>query len=168
MKTFANVLTPATYQRCVSKLGEAKSEQAWGSSQLFWTEDLKAGVPGNTSMMSLDDELSKAVLDDVGMLFPKAERVVMQLYIWHPFSGIAPHRDGDNRFGATIYLNHSWPAHAGGLFVWWEDETDPIMKAVCPTRNMMILNDENQEHMVTQVSPYIRQPRYTIQIWGIK
>ena len=168
MKILDNVLTPPTYKKCANKLQELMLQKVWGVSRLGWDKGLLKGVSGDTSMTLLDDELAAVVLDEIGMHLPKADELMMQFYIWHPYSGIAPHNDGSFEFGATIYLNHSWPTEAGGLFVWWEDETDLVMKAICPSKNMMVLNDEKQRHMVTQVSPYIQEPRCTIQIWGMK
>ena len=49
----------------------------------------------------------------------------------------------------------------------WEDRKNPgLMKALCPQRNVMVLNDKKEEHFISQVSPYTPEPRFTIQIWG--
>ena len=55
----------------------------------------------------------------------------------------------------------------GGLFVWKDDNSD-IMKAIAPQKNMMILNDEKQHHLVTSISPLSQEFRITIQIWTTK
>ena len=55
----------------------------------------------------------------------------------------------------------------GGLFVWKDDDSD-IMKAIAPQKNMMVLNDEKQHHLVTSISPLSKEFRVTLQIWTHK
>ena len=81
-------------------------------------------------------------------------------------SGIACHSDECYESGATIYLN-DWNMNFGGLFVWKDDNSD-IMKAIVPQKNMMVLNDEKQNHIVTSVSSLSKGYRLTIQIWTKK
>ena len=38
--------------------------------------------------------------------------------------------------------------------------------ALLPNCNTMVLNDNHESHMVTPLSPYSTDFRYTIQIWG--
>ena len=49
-----------------------------------------------------------------------------------------------------------------------EEKTDYTFKAICPKQNMMIVNDTAELHTVTTISPYITNPRFSIQIWGME
>ena len=56
----------------------------------------------------------------------------------------------------------------GDSWVMWEDDISKergVTNALWPKKNMMVLNDEKEEHWVTTVSP-LAPLRCTLQIWG--
>jgi hypothetical protein len=55
-----------------------------------------------------------------------------------------------------------------GVFLYKDKEkTGPEWTALLPEHNTMVVNDNKEQHMVTAVSPYSTDLRYTIQIWGV-
>ena len=42
------------------------------------------------------------------------------------------------------------------------------MRALSPSKNTLVLNDEKEVHFVTTISPECPQYRVTLQIWGKK
>ncbi|AMO43037.1 hypothetical protein R1080702_023 [Cyanophage S-RIM32] len=83
-------------------------------------------------------------------------------------SGIAIHEDKSHFFGATIYLNKVWYTNAGGIFLYETEETKTtgIMNAIVPQKNLMVVNDKHERHLVTPVSFNVPEFRFTMQIWG--
>jgi|TARA_R110001592_G_scaffold11657_10_gene57201 hypothetical protein len=155
------VLTEEVLLDCENFLENSLGENVWAVSELFWDDSLKIGVTGNVTMTNLPAELRHSVLrciDPHVLPYAKAE---VQLYVWHKNSGISMH-DDNGRYGCTIYLNREWDINWGGIFIWNDGEE---LRALNPTYNMMVLNAENEDHMVTMVSPYSDDFRYSLQIW---
>ena len=71
------------------------------------------------------------------------------------------------KFGATIYLNPEWELDNGGIFVWKPHSTEDFLhNAILPQRNMMVLSDEEEKHLVTPLNFDAKSMRFTLQIWG--
>ena len=155
------VLTEEVLLDCENFLEDSLGENVWAVSELFWDDSLKVGDTGVVTMTNLPAELRHSVLRCIdSYVLPYAEAEV-QLYVWHKNSGISMH-DDNGRYGCTIYLNKEWDINWGGIFIWNDGEE---LKALNPTYNMMVLNAENEDHMVTTVSPYSDDFRYSLQIW---
>ena len=113
--------------------------------------------------------MRERILVEIGPLIPECEKYILQYYVWQQHSGIAVHDDSDKVFGATIYLNDTWQLENGGIFLYKEKEKPASAhewSALIPNNNTMVVNDNQEKHMVTSVSPYSTDLRYTIQIWG--
>ena len=164
MKIYHEVLPKPLLQECIDEVLKLMWERCWGSSMIRWDPVLKKGITGDSIHTYIPDETKTKIVESVKEYFPPGSKYDMQYFIWLPNSGIAQHDDTAHEYGATIYLNRTWDKNMGGFFLW--DDGDPvIMKAVSPKSNMMVVNDSNQMHMVTPVSPLAPNPRCTIQIW---
>jgi Rps23 Pro-64 3,4-dihydroxylase Tpa1-like proline 4-hydroxylase len=151
-------------KECSSELDKLMKERCWGSSTLRWHPNLKKGIIGDSIHTYVSEETKNKIIKSVSKYFPAGSKYHMQYYVWLQNAGISSHNDGQHGYGATIYLNHIWDKNHGGIFIW--DDGDPlIMKAIVPKRNMMVINDSHEEHMVTPVSALTEYPRCSIQIW---
>ena len=168
MKLFDNVLSDELLQEIRGEIHKAVPEHKWTSS-FAWPHDLTFGIVGTSLQCLIEDEVKEKILDQIQHLLPKCEKYHMQYYLWLPNSGIAVHNDYGKVFGATIYLNEQWHSDQGGIFIYKKSATvnDPEWTALLPKHNTMILNDIQEHHMVTPVSPYSPDVRTTIQIWGL-
>ena len=92
-----------------------------------------------------------------------ARPVVCQICAWHRGSSIPWHGDGHAAFSATLHLR-DWDAQHGGLF-FWRDPNGSLQVAE-PARNRCVIVDQQEEHMVSQVTYDAPGPRFTLQIWG--
>tara|TARA_B100002019_G_scaffold166579_1_gene144010 strand:- start:610 stop:1113 length:504 start_codon:yes stop_codon:yes gene_type:complete len=164
MKIYQDVLPNTVLEECCFELTTLTKQRCWGSSTLRWDPDIKKGVVGDSLHTYVPENTKKKIIKSISRYFPDGSKYDMQYFVWLQNAGISKHNDSAHAYGVTIYLNYDWDKNFGGVFLW--DDGDPIvMKAVVPKRNMMIINDCNQEHMVTPVSPLTDHPRYTIQIW---
>ena len=69
------------------------------------------------------------------------------------------------KFGATLYLNDVWDLNWGGIFVWKPNDSN-TMKAIAPTHNTLVVNDESELHFVTPISYNTDTFRVTMQIFA--
>lgn len=156
----------------------------WGASTLVWQETLTDGILGTCLMKNLSLPLSDQIEYYIKEHVPPfiSGSLSYMCHCWLPSSGIGVHNDPHVKWAATIYLNKEWPLNAGGWFLWNESKKrktsrfssknlnfnpeEKMWKAMSPTRNVMIINDKHEDHLVTPVSPFIKNNyRYSIQIW---
>ena len=166
MKIYNNVLTTNTIQKVWDEINQSRGENNWRVSTLFWGPDIKKGILGSTTCKEVSANLAEIIEGEIKHLLPSYGKLVQQIYAWLPASGISAHTDGKKKFGMTIYLNNNWQLDYGGLFV-WEDKESNELKVRMPEFNSMVLNDNEELHLVTPVafnSPVIR---HTLQIWGL-
>ena len=163
MKFYDDVLSDDIITWINREREELKHKQAWCCSELFWNDDIKTGVTGICAASYVNSELYYAILTHIESYLPEHDELFIQHYIWFSGSGISMHDDSNYKFGATIYLNETWDMAYGGIFIWQDGDE---YKAVCPKKNMLAVNDDHTNHMVTSVSDLSSEPRYTIQIWG--
>ena len=167
MKLFNNVLTENLLSDIRMDISEAHDEEAWKSS-FAWRYGLTTGFFSNCLSHSIEGEMKERILVEIGSFLPKCEEYILQYYVWQQHSGIAVHDDSGKVFGATIYLNDTWQPENGGIFLYKDKEKPgPEWTALLPEHNTMVINDNKEKHMVTSVSPYTTDLRYTIQIWGV-
>ena len=105
------------------------------------------------------------IINEIQDYFVETMKLSLQYCIWQVNSGINLHNDHLHDVGATIYLNETWDASNGGIFLWKDNDSD-IYKGLVPKQNTMIINNQNQQHLVTSINHYPNKFRYTIQIWG--
>jgi hypothetical protein len=166
LKIYKNVLSVETLDQIKRETIEKFHQQCWSPSSLFWEKNLLEGIQGDCLSTMASDDLHKNIIDEIKHILPKCSKTIVQHYVWAKNSGIAVHNDGGFFFGATIYMNASWDINHGGIFLWKESEGSEY-KVILPEFNTLVLNDEQQNHIVTPVSAYCNEPRITIQIWGV-
>ena len=167
MRIINEALNEELFQKCKEELKNKFKERCWASSLVTWQPQLKQGICGSCMVANVSDELGELIHEEIRPYLPEHETIRCNFHLWQPLSGIAEHNDGHRNFGATIYLNEEWPPNAGGWFVWEDEETrqSGIHKALIPTRNMMVLNDNHEKHWVTSIAATPPDNRCSIQIW---
>ena len=167
MKLHKNVLNTETISLFRKELTTNLNRKCWAVSSLFWPENILIGIQGSCVVSNLSKDLENKIIDDIKELLPPYRELVIQCYVWGKNSGISKHDDPAYKFGGTIYMNEKWDIDYGGIFL-WALNGEQEYRAIIPEYNHMIINDKRELHMVTPVSPYIKEPRITIQIWGLE
>ena len=167
MRIINEALNEELFRKCKEELKSKFRERCWSSSLVNWQPQLTQGITGSCMLANVSDELSELIHEEIRPYLPEHETIRCNFHLWQPLSGIAEHNDGHRKFGATIYLNDEWHPNAGGWFVWEDEETKQsgIHKALVPTRNMMVLNDNQEKHWVTSIAATPPDNRCSIQIW---
>ena len=165
MKIFKNVLNQETLQRCDQELAYLMDKPVWRCSDQFWQDQIQVGVSGVCTSTFASPELTEMVAACIRPYAPAVENITVQHYIWHRGSGISTHNDWVYKFAGTIYLNPTWNIDYGGIFLWTDHETNQL-NALSPEYNMMVLNTEKENHLVTHMSMMAPEKRITLQIWG--
>lgn len=172
MKIYTDVLSQEVLHECCKELSAKTSQNVWGSSTATWHDDIKShccGIVNYTDVpYNLALKLNDALYGQYFSPYKPATEIIYQFYIWNKLSSINVHDDKKYSFGATLYLNN-WKVDWGGLFVWKDkdEKKDYFHKALCPKKNMLVVNDNNESHTVTSISPYAPDCRFSIQIWGV-
>jgi hypothetical protein len=165
MKLYKNVLTANTLSLINRELTNfLEQRDKWTCSNFLWQPNIKINISGATMISSISEGIAEMILEDLEDILPKMNHKKLQYYVWTPNSGISSHSDALYKFGATIYLNDIWDINDGGIFLYQHDGDD--WRAHVPTFNTMMINDNGTLHMVTPVSPFAKNNRYTIQIFG--
>jgi hypothetical protein len=166
MKIYNNVLTDETIQKIRNETNQTRGDCVWRSSVLSWVGEIQRGILASVACKDVSPELAESIESQIKHLLPPHDELYQQIYVWPRASGISAHNDGNKKFGATIYLNHDWELDFGGLFVWKEKETEEL-KVRMPEYNSMVLNDDEELHLVTPVAFNCMALRHTVQIWGM-
>jgi len=168
MKFYQDFLSESEFNICYNELLNKLQSDSWKYTKVTWaSQEVTEGTTGCV----LSSEVSKTVFDIIYNKFSQLieitenSKISICYYIWQANSGLALHDDGNHKVAGTIYFNENWNPNYGGMFIWKESLDDIIFKGISPTKNMFILNDEQQLHMVTPISPNSPDLRVTIQIW---
>jgi len=165
MEIVRNVLSDKLYLLLLFELESKYKEDVWSSSTIIWNEDIKKSIFGSTLITQVSKELNIQISEEIKKYLPEHDDLKCQFYIWQHNSGISSHNDGNYKFGAKIYLNEFWNLDDGGFFIWVDKDTEDL-KVLSPQKNMMVVNSNNEEHLVTPVAANTKNLRHTIQIWG--
>jgi hypothetical protein len=87
----------------------------------------------------------------------------IMLYYWTRFSYIPWHNDRTYDAALTIYLNDDWDRNYGGYFL-YNDENENEIKAICPNRNLGVIQYNQVHHCTTPVN-FNGGIRYTLQVF---
>lgn len=165
MKIYNNVLQQSTIEEIFKETRNAHRTAEWAFSTLAWSTDIQVGAMAATACKPVSEELATAIEGQIQQYLPEYTELKSQIYLWPRGSSISCHDDAHCKFGATIYLNSHWHVDYGGLFV-WQDNASKEWKVRFPEFNTMVLNDEQEPHLVTPVSYASMEMRHTVQIWG--
>ena len=167
MKIYENVLTLKTLNRCLTEYNSVRSEGIWKNSSVFWDDKIRQGVLGTVIHGSVPEDLSKELDKELDKYFP-SERKEYQYFVWNTLAALSTHDDAPYAWAATLYLNTEWDADCGGMLLWKDKREKEKHKwsAVCPTQNLLVLNDEHEDHLVTPIAFSAKEERVSIQIWG--
>jgi len=171
MKIFNDVLSPELIEKIFSEIKSNLATPSWAASVLFWDKTIMTNV-GATVLQTPARQNGEEIHEQAKQFFPehlKKYKAYVHYYIWTKGSSISLHQDSKYSYGVTIYLNKEWIIDEGGIFMWKDKkEKSDYYKAYIPKYNSMILNDEDEKHLVTPVNPFSRSLRMTIQIFGKK
>lgn len=166
MKIYNDVLNNETIQAVRVETDKAFSEDTWRLAAFSWPAYLRVGLLTGPGCRVVSPELASSIEGQIKHLLPSYEKLGQQIYVWPPGSGIAVHNDGNYKFGVTIYLNDTWDLNYGGLFIWGDKATSEL-KVRMPEFNSLVLNDDEEQHLVTPVALGSPVLRHTLQIWGL-
>ena len=167
MKLYKDVLRETTLHLINRELTNfMESGENWTCSNFKWKSNVKVNIAGTTMTARVSEGIVQLILDDLKDILPPISHTDMMYFVWTPNSGISTHNDAMYKFGATIYLNDLWDINDGGIFMYHVKDSE--WSAHVPTFNTMMINDDKNLHMVTPVSPFARNNRYTLQIFGDK
>ena len=144
---------------------EFKQTEIWKSSTLAWEPMIKQGIFGSTLVAGCSVKTTQDIFESVRPHIPLVDEFSASYYLWQPMSGISIHNDDKYAFSATIYLNNNWKPNYGGWFI-WKDKTAGEWKTILPKENLMVVNLDNEDHLVTIIPPEHGLLRKTIQIRG--
>lgn len=170
MKIVENAISDELNHVCVEKIREMVQNSVWTGSHFTWEMNLVKGIPASClSSNQIDSEIQEWILTEVMQHCPSEGGVSIHFNVWQPLTALNWHDDADYTFGATIYLNEEWDIDNGGIFLYQEkeDEGTNHIKALVPKKNTMVINDKKEFHAVTPVAYEIKEPRLSIQIFGI-
>ena len=166
MQVQRNVLKSTTVDLILKEIDNGKKKNVWRPASLLWHRNLLSTYSGECLTRNLNPNLVKDIIKDIQPFLPEYSTAHVSMNMWLKGSGITFHNDANYAFGATIYLNKKWNPDHGGIFIW---EVSPRQyRGVCPEFNTMILNNLGQHHQVTAISPYAKENRISIQIFGEK
>lgn len=170
MKIYTEVLSEKLLTLCKDDLLKQQMKPIWKSSCLVWDHNLLDNIDGSCLSSEITDiTITNLLTSELSIAFANYnyDKLIYQYYIWDSYSGISPHNDEKFKFGSTLYLNSNLVID-GGLFVWKDKESpDNCYQCLNPQENVMVVNDDNEIHFVTPVSPHATKYRCTIQIWGV-
>jgi len=165
MKIFNDVLSENLIQEISKEVRDKIQSNSWGTSEIFWEPFLRLNSTGTVLISDCSEQIQKLVLSELKDTLPEYSEVFVKYHLWQKGSAISCHLDSNYKFGATLYLNDVWHVNWGGIFVWRPNDSD-IMKAIAPTHNTLVLNDESELHFVTPISYNTNNFRVTIQIFA--
>ena len=163
MKIVKDILPKELFDACVENFRSKLDTDCWSSSNFAWKPFLRQGIHGSTVSTDVPKTFADEIEKHIKPHAPEFSKLTCRYNVWQPGSGIGIHSDEHHLFGATIYLNEYWHPNAGGWFIWMDGDE---FKAVLPDPNLLVLNDCNENHLVTTVAHDVPEYRYTIQIWG--
>ncbi len=165
MKIFKDAISDETWKACIDELNANLFDKGWKVSNLAWPTRSRVGIDGTVLIKAVSKELRFLLLEDLKEYLPYCNSFAINMHVWMPNSGVATHNDSEHKYGATIYLNQNWYADLGGIFVWWDKNTNE-MRGLVPECKTLVLNDEHEDHLVTIVSTHAPEPRISIQIFA--
>jgi len=180
MKIIKNSLSPELSQSCLDEIKNLQNDYNWRSSTICWPDSIKIGISGSCLIANINKNFNNKIIDEVKQYLPELlDDITTMFYIWQPNSGMSRHLDSAYKFAATIYLNPYWNIEWGGNFLYYSkcrvdsttSEEDYMYdhenwKIIVPENRTMVINTNKMLHMVTPISPFCPELRYTIQIFG--
>jgi len=181
MKIIKNVLSDDLAKLCLNEIVKLQDDSVWSSSKFYWPESIQIGISGSCLVTKADENIKNQILEQIQSYFPKtSDDFSVMFYIWQPCSGMSKHLDSAYKFAATIYLNPYWNIEWGGNFLYynktnidWNTPENEYMydhdnwKLIVPEYRTMVINTDKMLHMVTPISSFVPELRYTIQIFAL-
>ena len=165
MQIVNNALSKNLLNKTTQEILTLQKEKVWVTNIQKWQSNLTRGMNGSCLQCDIPDTTANNIINEIELHFKKNIHLSVQYCIWQVNSGINLHNDHLHDVGATIYLNETWDVSNGGIFL-WKDNDSELYKGLVPKQNTMIINNKNQQHLVTSINHYPNKFRYTIQIWG--
>lgn len=171
MKIINQALSGDVLKEVEQHFQESIGGHVWRSGRLTWPPNIQVGVTHTPLIKQLPEDVADKIYEEMKQYLPerikkKTIRGDAQICVWDRLAALSSHNDEKYTFAATIYLNKEWHIDNGGLFV-WKKKGEKTLRAYVPQSNSAVINDNDEMHLVTPVSAFTHEPRYSIQLWGI-
>ena len=168
MKIVRNALSASFFNETLNILNKHSREFCWKPNKFFWPDYLMKGLYGTVMVSLAPEEYDRKFAKELHSVIPEFDELKCIFQCFDRGAGIAVHDDLDQyKWAATLYLNFKWNVNDGGIFCWKPVDTEDFMwKSIVPKKNLLVINDQDEKHFVTPVSPYSAEERYTVQIWA--
>ena len=168
MLVIPNAVSDHILSLCNAEIDQYVKKQIWTFSTANWHPYLYDGYHSTCLAAPPSNIVAAKARTAVTNHLPKIhkDKIRMNYHYWLKNSGVNWHGDEDYIFGATLYLNE-WKKEWGGLYL-WIDKNSGDMHGLCPKPGTLVINNEAEEHSVTQVSSTAKYSRRAIQFWGMK
>jgi hypothetical protein len=147
-----------------------KEKQTYFWTNYAWKESL---VLDSTPVIcihltdQLKDRLTKEIKElgiyDEVTDFSLHDQSYAMVFVWGRDSYIGEHQDGTTRKTFTVYLNKEWDISEGGLFHWFDNNSNE-WKTFIPKFNSLVYNDGEPRHYTTPVKSK-NKFRVTLQVF---
>ena len=168
MKIIKNALSENLFSYCEKEFKAPLQEEKswWISKGPFYTGlDMYKNEKRNIMASRISPETTEIIGKEIEKYVPKIKGTLTAKYMYcQPNTGYRLHDDTARNFAATIYMNETWHPNNGGWFNWQDKQTEE-WKTILPQRNLMVVNDTLEYHLVTPVAHDSSLNRLTIQIW---
>ena len=170
MRVIENALSEDVFSYCKKELESRLQEKEswWVSKGPFYTGvDMYKNKNRDIMASRILPETSQLIEDDLKKYLPRIKGQFSAKYMeCQPTTGYRLHDDTARHFAATIYMNDTWHPNSGGWFIWKDNDTEE-WKTILPKKNLMVINDRLEYHLVTPVAHDTPINRFTIQIWDL-
>ena len=169
MKIIENVLSDSFFNETLDILNKHATEFCWKPNKFFWPDYLMKGLYGTVMVSLAPESYDFKFAKELHNVIPEFDELKCIFQCFDRGAGIAVHDDlTQYKWAATLYLNFKWNVNDGGIFCWKPNGTnqDFLWRSIVPKKNLLVINDQNEKHFVTPVSPYSAEERYTVQIWA--
>jgi len=169
VKIVENALSVELFNETLSILNEYSKEFCWKPNKFFWPNYLLEGLYGTVMVSLASEEYDRKFAEELKDVLPNFNKLKCIFQCFDRGAGIAVHDDlTQYKWAATLYLNFNWHVNDGGIFCWKpiDFDQDYMWKSIVPKKNLLVINDKNEKHFVTPVSPYSKEERFTLQIWA--
>ena len=113
-------------------------------------------------LTDLQAVLKEKGIFEVGKHLPLIKSKSAMVYVWSKDSYIPVHNDAIYSKAVTVYLNESWEYNDGGMFNWFDPNTQE-WKNIEPRFNVAVVNDSGYSHGITPVKS--SNSRITLQVF---
>jgi Rps23 Pro-64 3,4-dihydroxylase Tpa1-like proline 4-hydroxylase len=165
MNIIKNFLEPENMQNLWNKYEQSKGHPVFEVNDMGrWSPELYQGNFGPVYVLRLNEwfEYFSNKFSQIP-IFTQYKLNACFMHIWQRGSGIRWHEDGNgSRIGATVYMNKTWDANYGGLFLY---QNDNVNSWYLPEHNDCVWFQSPMWHSVSLLAADAPEPRLSVQLF---